>query len=207
MWGQGIIILTLVSLSVSTENCSSEKSDDCQNIVGTSTAKFNQDVDWEKATTIYQFQANDINGKNVSLDKYRGHVLVVVNVASNCGLTETNYRQLEALYEKYGPSKGLKVLAFPSNQFANQEPGTSADILNFVKKYNVQFDLFQKVDVNGDNAHPVWKWLKKQSGGFLTDEIKWNFSKFVIDKEGHVVSRFSPTTEPFSLEDTLKALF
>lgn len=192
---------------MSAENCQSGKSDDCQNVVGEKPGKFDQDVDWERATSIYQFHTNDIDGKDVSLAKYKGHVLIVVNVASNCGLTETNYKQLETLHEKYASSKGLRILAFPSNQFANQEPGTSADILKFVKQYNVQFDLFEKVDVNGDGAHPLWKWLKKQSGGFITDNIKWNFTKFVVDKNGHVVSRFSPTTEPLSLEETLNSLF
>lgn len=128
-----------------------------------------------------------------------------MNVASQCGLTDTNYKQLQSLFEKYGESKGLRVLAFPSNEFAGQEPGTSEEILNFVKKYNVSFDMFEKIQVNGDEAHPLYKWLKSQEegAGTITDGIKWNFTKFLIDKNGKVVSRFAPTTEPLSMEDTI----
>lgn len=137
------------------------------------------------------------------MEKYRGHVLIIVNVASNCGLTESNYKQLQQLYDKYS-EKGLRILAFPSNQFAGQEPGTSEEILNFVKQYNVTFDMFEKIDVNGENAHPLWKWLKTQKGGLITDAIKWNFTKFIVNKEGKPVERFSPTTEPLSMEENLK---
>ncbi|OXU25040.1 hypothetical protein TSAR_008911 [Trichomalopsis sarcophagae] len=167
--------------------------------------KFNQDTDWSKAKSIYEFHAKDIRGNDVSLDKYRGHVAIIVNVASQCGLTDTNYKQLQSLFEKYGESKGLRILAFPSNEFAGQEPGTSEEILNFVKKYNVSFDMFEKIQVNGDEAHPLYKWLKSQEegAGTITDGIKWNFTKFLIDKNGKVVSRFAPTTEPFSMEDTI----
>lgn len=146
-------------------------------------------------------------GKNVSLDKYCGHVLIIVNVASYCGLTDTNYKQLQQLYDEYSEKEGLRILAFPSNQFAGQEPGTSEEILNFVKQYNVTFDMFEKVDVNGDNAHPLWKWLKTQQKGLITDNIKWNFTKFIINKEGKAVERFPPTTEPLSMEETLKKYF
>lgn len=170
--------------------------------------KFNQSTDWSKATSIYDFHATDIKGNRVELDKYRGHVAVIVNVASNCGLTETNYKQLQSLYAKYGESKGLRILAFPSNQFAGQEPGTSEEIAKFVSKYGVTFDMYEKVEVNGEGAHPLYKWLKSQKGGegVISDDVKWNFSKFVVDKEGKVVARFAPTTEPFAMEDTLLKL-
>ncbi|XP_057337483.1 uncharacterized protein LOC130675677 [Microplitis mediator] len=169
---------------------------------------FNQITDWEKAENVYQFYANDIHGNNISLAKYRGHVMIIVNVASECGLTDVNYNQLVELYKMYGNSKGLKILAFPSNQFNNQEPGTSEQIYEFVsKRYNVKFDMFEKIDVNGENAHPLWKWLKTQKDGFITNDIKWNFTKFIIDKQGKVVLRSSPTTEPIALEDELKKLF
>lgn len=168
-----------------------------------------QDTEWSKATSIYDFHALDIHGNDVSLEKYRGHVCIIVNVASHCGLTEPNYVQLQALYQKYGESKGLRILAFPSNQFANQEPGSEDEISEFIKKYNVTFDMFSKISVNGDKAHPLYKWLKdqKEGAGFITDAIKWNFSKFIIDKEGHVVDRFAPTSEPLSMEDTLNKYF
>ncbi|CAB0037822.1 unnamed protein product [Trichogramma brassicae] len=158
---------------------------------------------------MYEFHANDIHGKDVSLDKYKDHVAIVVNVASQCGLTEANYKQLQGLYEKYGESKGLRILAFPCNQFASQEPGTSEEILAFVKKYDVTFDMFEKIDVNGDNAHPLYKWMKSQpdGAGVLIDAIKWNFTKFIIDKNGKVVARFAPTTEPNSMEEALLKLF
>jgi len=145
-------------------------------------------------------------GKNVSLEKYHGHVLIIVNVASNCGLTDTNYKQLQQLYNKYRDN-GLRILAFPSNQFAGQEPGTSEEILNFVKQYNVTFDMFEKIDVNGENAHPLWKWLKTQKSGLITNAIKWNFTKFIVNKEGKPVERFSPSTEPLSMEKSLKTYF
>ncbi|KAL2718425.1 putative phospholipid hydroperoxide glutathione peroxidase [Vespula squamosa] len=157
----------------------------------------------KSATSIYDFHALDIHGNDVNLNKYRGHVLIIVNVASNCGLTDTNYKQLVQLYEKYGNSAGLRILAFPSNQFGGQEPGTSQEILNFVKKYNVTFDMFNKVDVNGNNAHPLWKWLTELSGD-KGGTIKWNFTKFIVDKEGNVVARFAPNNEPLEMEPILK---
>lgn len=168
---------------------------------------FDQDINWQSATSVYDFHANDIIGKNISLEKYRNHVLIIVNVASNCGLTDINYKQLQNLYSKYNGKEGLRILAFPSNQFASQEPGTSEEILNFIKRYNVTFDIFDKIDVNGENAHPLWKWLKIQKNGFITNDIKWNFTKFIIDKKGKVVERFSPSTEPLEMEETLKKYF
>ncbi|KAJ8673536.1 hypothetical protein QAD02_004798 [Eretmocerus hayati] len=172
-------------------------------------ANFNQETDWKKATSIYDFHARDIDGNDVSLDKYKGHVAIIINVASQCGLTETNYKQLQGLYNKYGESKGLRILAFPCNQFNHQEPGTPAEIKEFVKKYDVTFDMFDKIDVNGDNAHPLYKWLKdqKEGSGFITDGIKWNFTKFLINKKGQVVDRFAPSTEPNSMEKALNKEF
>lgn len=172
-----------------------------------SAQSFNQDVDWPKAESIYQFHAKDIHGEDVSLDKYRGHVLIIVNVASGCGLTDINYKQLVQLYEKYSNSHGLRILAFPSNQFGGQEPGTSEEILEFVKKYNVQFDMFEKIDVNGDNAHPLYKWLREKQEGLGTDDIKWNFVKFVVNKEGKPVERYPQNTKPLAFEDDLKKYF
>ena len=170
---------------------------------------FDQEKDWQSASSVYDFKAKDIDGNEVSLDKYKGHVLIIVNVASSCGLTESNYKQLQSLYEKYGEKEGLRILAFPCNQFAGQEPGTSKEIKEFVKKYDVTFDMFEKIDVNGENAHPLWKWMKAQpkGAGTFTQDIKWNFTKFVIDKNGQVVARFAPTTEPLQMTETLELYF
>lgn len=196
-----ILLLLAISSKTIAEECE-EKDVPCP-----ASSNFNQDTDWQSATSIYSFYANDIKGKNVSLAKYRDHVLIVVNVASNCGLTETNYQQLQELYNKYSETKGLRILAFPSNQFAGQEPGTSEEILDFVKRYNVTFDLFEKIDVNGEDAHPLWKWLKTQKEGFITNAIKWNFTKFIVDKQGKVVERYAPSDEPLAMEETLNKYF
>ncbi|XP_043495695.1 probable phospholipid hydroperoxide glutathione peroxidase [Polistes fuscatus] len=187
-----IPLLLICFLSgVLSENCENSNSELCA-------SKNVQQQSLKSPTSVYDFHALDIHGNDVDLNKYRGHVLIIVNVASNCGLTDTNYKQLQQLYEKYENS-GLRILAFPCNQFGGQEPGTSQEILNFVKKYNVTFDMFEKVDVNGDNAHPLWKWLTNLGG-----TIKWNFTKFVINKEGKVVARFSPNDEPLTLEPVLQ---
>ena len=196
--GLMITLSLLCTVGILAQSCDKDKGEGCP-------AKIDQDKEWNKAKSIYEFHAKDIHGKDVSLDKYKGHVSIIINVASHCGLTDINYKQLQALYEKYGESKGLRILAFPSNEFANQEPGTSEEILEFIKKYNVTFDMYEKILVNGENAHPLYKWLKSQDkgAGTITDGIKWNFTKFIIDKNGQVVARFAPTTEPFSMEDTL----
>jgi len=147
------------------------------------------------AKTIYEFTAKDIDGNDVSLDKYKGFALIVVNVASNCGFTKTHYKELNELYDKY-EEKGLRILAFPCNQFLGQEPACDVDIKEFAKKNNAKYDFFAKIEVNGDNAHPLYKWLKQQQPGFLGNFIKWNFTKFLVDRQGVVVKRFAPTTNP-----------
>lgn len=197
------IVLLLVCVAAVPEDCESGNGV-CHD---TTTTEFDQDKDWNRANTIYEFYANDIQGNNISLKRYRGHVCIIVNVASQCGLTDTNYKELVQLYEQYSEAKGLRILAFPSNQFGGQEPGSSEQILDFVKKYNVTFDVFEKVNVNGDDAHPLWKWLKTQAGGLITDSIKWNFTKFIINKEGKVVSRYSPHQSPLEMELELKKYF
>lgn len=169
--------------------------------------KFDQETDWKSASSMHEFTAKDIHGNDVPLSIYEGFVCIVVNVASQCGLTDTNYAQLEGLYEKYRDSGKLKILAFPCDQFNGQEPGSSKDILNFAKTYDVQFDMFEKIKVNGPDAHPLWKWLKERQGGFLGNAIKWNFTKFIVDKKGEPVDRFAPTTPPNDLEATLKKYF
>ncbi|KAF7283390.1 hypothetical protein GWI33_000723 [Rhynchophorus ferrugineus] len=157
--------------------------------------------------SVYDFKVKDIYGNIVSLEKYKGHVCIIVNVASQCGLTETNYDQLNYLYSRYGKSRGLRILAFPSNQFLSQEPGTDEDILNFVRSKGVQFDVFSKINVNGDDAHPLWKYLKSAQKGTFGDFIKWNFSKFIIDKNGRVVERYAPTTNPNDMVEDLEKYF
>ncbi|XP_067001170.1 phospholipid hydroperoxide glutathione peroxidase isoform X2 [Anabrus simplex] len=165
------------------------------------------EVDWKNAKSIYEFTARDINGQEVSLEKYRGHVCIIVNVASECGLTATNYKELVELHEKYAESKGLRILGFPCNQFNHQEPGNSEDIVCFAMKRNVKFDLFEKIDVNGESAHPLWKYLKMKQGGTLGNFIKWNFTKFIINKKGQPVERHGPQTNPSKLVDSLEKYF
>ena len=164
-----------------------------------------QSQDWKDAKTIYEFKVKDIDGNEVGLDRYQGHPLLVVNVASNCGFTKNNYKQLNELYEKY-EKDGLRILAFPSNQFNGQEPGCDVDIKEFAKKKGVQFDMFSKINVNGDSADPLYKWLKTKQGGFLGfDGIKWNFTKFLVNKEGIPIKRYAPTVDPKDIEPDLKA--
>jgi glutathione peroxidase len=150
-------------------------------------------------TSIYEFSAKTIDGREVSMQDFEGKVLLIVNTASKCGFTP-QYTGLEALHKKYGP-KGFAVLGFPCNQFGNQEPGDASEIANFCKlTYDVDFPLFAKVDVNGDSAHPLFQMLKKQAPGLLGSEtIKWNFTKFLVDKKGQVLERFAPATRPEAL--------
>ncbi|KOX74205.1 putative phospholipid hydroperoxide glutathione peroxidase, partial [Melipona quadrifasciata] len=162
---------------------------------------------YKEAKSIYDFTAKSIKDEEVPLSKYKGHVCLIVNVASKCGLTATNYKELNQLYDEYAESKGLRILAFPCNQFNGQEPGDSEEICSFADRQKVKFDLFEKIDVNGDNAHPLWKYLKKEQAGFFGDFIKWNFTKFIVDKEGKVVERHSPTASPQSLRSNLEKYF
>jgi len=157
------------------------------------------------ATTIYDFKAKDLDGNEVSLDKYKGKTTLVVNVATNCGFTKSNYNQLNELYSKY-KDQGLEIAAFPCNQFNNQEPGCSVDIQEFLKKNKVEFDVYDKINVNGKEAHPLYDFLKKEQGGFLVDAIKWNFTKFLVDKNGKPVARYSPNTEPNKIEKDITPL-
>jgi len=158
------------------------------------------------AKTIYDFKVKDAEGKDVSLDKYKGKVVLIVNVASQCGLTNANYTQLKELLDEF-KGKGFEVAAFPCNQFGGQEPDCEIDIKNFVKeKFNFEPELYGKVKVNGDEADPLFKFLKKEKGGTLIDAIKWNFGKFLVDKNGVVVQRYAPTTEPKSIVKDIQKL-
>lgn len=155
------------------------------------------------AQTIYDFKMNDIDGKPVSLSQYKGKVVMIVNVASKCGLTK-QYEGLEALYKKY-KDKGFVVLGFPCNQFMGQEPGTEAEILEFCTvNYGVTFPMFTKIEVNGDGTHPLYTFLRKTLPGTGSkSDIEWNFAKFLIGRDGKPVERFNPRTKP---EDTAASI-
>jgi glutathione peroxidase len=159
-----------------------------------------------KNMSIYDIEVKDIDGNMIQLDKYKNRVMLIVNVASKCGFTN-QYEGLENLHEKY-ESDGLSILGFPCNQFLSQEPGTEEDIKEFCSlTYGVQFDLFSKIDVNGNDTHALYKYLKNNSSGFMgTDIIKWNFTKFLVDKSGKIVKRYSPSTTPEEIESDLKGM-
>ncbi|OIV94142.1 hypothetical protein TanjilG_31567 [Lupinus angustifolius] len=160
----------------------------------------------ESSKSIYEFTVKDIRGNDVTLSEYTGKVLIIVNVASQCGLTQTNYKELSALYQKY-KDQGLEILAFPCNQFGSQEPGTNEEIQETVcTKFKAEFPVFDKVEVNGKNAAPLYHFLKHQKGGIFGDGIKWNFTKFLVNKEGKVVDRYAPTTSPLKIEKDLQKL-
>ena len=154
----------------------------------------------EKASPL-GFKMKSIMGKEVDLNEYKGKVIVIVNVASKCGLTDSQYKGLEAMYEKYG-DKGLVVLGFPCNQFGGQEPGTESQIAEFCSEtYKVKFPMFSKVEVNGENASPLYKYLTSlETQPAKKGSISWNFEKFVVGKNGQVVARFSPPTAPDAKE-------
>jgi glutathione peroxidase len=156
---------------------------------------------------VFDFQATSLDGKPVDLARYRGKVLLIVNTASKCGFTP-QYQGLETLYRELHP-RGLEVLGFPCNQFGSQEPGSEAEIGAFCEKnYGVHFPMFAKVDVNGDAAHPLWKYLKNAAPGVLgTEGIKWNFTKFLVGRDGTVLHRYAPQTKPEDIaSDIEKAL-
>ncbi|KMQ91644.1 putative phospholipid hydroperoxide glutathione peroxidase isoform x1 [Lasius niger] len=148
--------------------------------------------DYKSATSIYDFTANSIKGEEIPLSKYRDHVCLIVNVASKCGLTATNYKELNELYDEYAESKG-----------------NLRDITKVTQKsyFQVKFDLFEKINVNGEKTHPLWAYLKQEKGGLLGSFIKWNFTKFIVDKEGKVVERHGPNVDPHKLKDSLEKYF
>lgn len=157
--------------------------------------------------SIHDFTVKDIDEKEVPLSKYKGKVLLVVNVASKCGLTTGNYTELSNIYEKY-KAQGFEILAFPCNQFGGQEPGNNTQIKEFAcTRFKAEFPIFDKVDVNGPNTAPVYKFLKSSKGtGLFGDGVKWNFEKFLIDRDGKVVERYLPTTSPLQIEKDIQNL-
>jgi len=160
----------------------------------------------ETMTHFYDFNAKTITGKEISMSTYEGKVVLVVNVASECGFT-SQYEGLEKLYKTY-QKEGLEILGFPSNQFGKQEPGTEKEIANFCKvNFGVTFPLFSKIEVNGDNTHPLYVYLKREASGFLgTEGIKWNFTKFLVDKKGKVVERYGSSTKPKEIVKDIEKL-
>jgi len=154
---------------------------------------------------IYNFKVNNSLGEEVELSTNKGKVMLIVNTASKCGFTY-QYEGLQDLHDLYN-KEGLEILAFPCNQFKNQESGTDKEIQSFCQlNYGLKFPVYSKIDVNGDDAHPLYKYLKKQKKGLLGSNIKWNFTKFLIDKEGNVVKRFGPTIKPESMKEDIKKL-
>ena len=157
-------------------------------------------------TKLYSFKAKSLQGENISMETYKGKTILIVNTASKCGFTP-QYEGLEKLYRKYKDS-GFVVLGFPSNQFGNQEPGDEKSIAEgCVLNYGVSFQMFSKIDVNGKNAHEIYRYLKAELKGIFGRKIKWNFTKFLIDKNGKPIKRFSPTTKPEKVDVYLQKLF
>ena len=155
--------------------------------------------------SVYDYTMKSAAGEDVALEQYKGKVLLIVNTATGCGFTP-QYEGLEKLYTEYR-DKGLEILDFPCNQFGNQAPGTDEEIVSFCKlKYDVSFPQFSKIEVNGANEAPLYTWLKKEKGGVLGSRIKWNFTKFLVDRDGNVVERFAPTVTPEQIEEKIKEL-
>lgn len=151
----------------------------------------------------YDFKAKKINGQEVSMEDFKGKIVVIVNTASKCGLTP-QFKELEELYQGY-KDKGVEILGFPCNQFAKQDSGSNEEIHEFCQlNYGVSFNMFEKIDVNGKNAHPLYQYLKNESKGLLSKEIKWNFTKFLIDDQGNVVKRYAPTVSPLKIKNDIE---
>ncbi len=153
----------------------------------------------------YDYSARKMNGREVKMETYKGKVVIVVNTASKCGFTP-QFAELETLYEKY-KDQGLAILGFPCNQFANQDPASNQEIQNFCQlNYGVSFDMFEKVDVNGPETTPLYQFLKEEAKGAFGGKIKWNFTKFLIDRKGEVIRRYAPATPPLKMEEEIKKL-
>ncbi len=153
----------------------------------------------------YDYTAKKMDGREIKMDEYKGKVVLIVNTASKCGLTP-QFKELEELYNKY-KEKGLAILGFPCNQFAGQDPAGNEEIHSFCQlNYGVTFDMFRKIDVNGENTHPLYQFLKNEEKGLLGNNIKWNFTKFLLDQEGNVIHRYAPVVNPAKIEDKIKEL-
>ena len=155
--------------------------------------------------TIYDYKAIASNGKEIDFKEFEGKVLLIINTASKCGFTP-QFDGLEKLNEKYR-DRGLVCIGFPCNQFANQDPGSDSEIEGFCRmNYGVTFQIMKKVDVNGKDAHPIFKYLRSQTRGFLNDKVKWNFTKFLVSRDGKTIKRFGPTVEPVKLESEIEKM-
>ena len=154
--------------------------------------------------TLYDLRAKSISGHDTSLSEYRGQVMLIVNTASKCGFTP-QYRELEEFYQKY-KEDGFVILGFPCNQFMAQEPGDDMDIQAFCRtNYGVTFPMFSKIDVRGENAHPLFRYLTEKAPGVMGSKaVKWNFTKFLVDRDGHVIKRFAPSTKMSEVEQSIK---
>lgn len=153
----------------------------------------------------YELEVKKMNGQVVKMEQYKGNVILVVNTASKCGLTP-QFKELEELYQNYH-AEGLEILGFPCNQFAKQDSGTNEEIHEFCQlNYGVTFTMFEKIQVNGANAHPLYQFLKQEAKGVFSSEIKWNFTKFLIDRQGNVIKRYAPTVKPSKIEEDIKKL-
>lgn len=153
----------------------------------------------------YDFSAKEMDGQEIKMDQFKGKVVLVVNTASKCGLTP-QFEDLEQLNREYN-EKGLEILGFPCNQFAKQDSGSNAEIQKFCQlNYGVSFTMFEKIDVNGEKAHPLYKYLKGEAKGLLSEKIKWNFTKFLLDSEGNVIKRYGPTVSPLKIKVDIENL-
>lgn len=153
----------------------------------------------------YELEAKKMNGQMIKMEQYKGNVVLVVNTASKCGLTP-QFKELEELYQTYH-SKGLEILGFPCNQFAKQDSGSNQEIQDFCQlNYGVTFNMFEKIEVNGAHAHPIYRYLKQEVKGLFGSEIKWNFTKFLIDRDGNVIKRYAPTVKPSKIANDIEKL-
>ena len=153
----------------------------------------------------YELEAKKMNGQIIKMEQYKGNVVLVVNTESKCGLTP-QFKELEELYQTYH-SKGLEILGFPCNQFAKQDSGSNQEIQEFCQlNYGVTFNMFEKIEVNGAHAHPIYRYLKQEVKGLFGSEIKWNFTKFLIDRDGNVIKRYAPTVKPSKIANDIEKL-
>ena len=153
----------------------------------------------------YELEAKKMNGQMIKMEQYKGNVVLVVNTASKCGLTP-QFKELEELYQTYH-SKGLEILGVPCNQFAKQDSGSNQEIQEFCQlNYGVTFNMFEKIEVNGAHAHPIYRYLKQEVKGLFGSEIKWNFTKFLIDRDGNVIKRYAPTVKPSKIANDIEKL-